>query len=328
VLKPEWWFAGIAISVLGALGCVRRQPDQGGAHARARLRAAASLAAGAAALAETAGYGRGARICSRCRLLWFGDTLIAGFAVLAALMLGAALALPAILERVLALGEEAAQKPLARWFWADSRQQLSGLSLALMALLLALAVNVGVATMVESFSRTFVTWLDGRLASDVYVFAKDDKQAGEIRAWLRERPEVQAILPTSRADGNSPASRSRCLASSITQPTADYWPLLESAPNAWARLRPGDAAFISEQLARRMKLAIGDRIEMPATSGNWPLEIVGIYADYGNPKGQITVNYAALTALSRTSADPLWAARRAVTDSGADIGDAGKIFAR
>jgi putative ABC transport system permease protein len=29
--------------------------------------------------------------------------------------------------------------------------------------------------------------------------------------------------------------------------------------------------------------------------GDWPLEIIGIYADYGNPKGQITVNYAALT---------------------------------
>ena len=34
---------------------------------------------------------------------------------------------------------------------------------------------------------------------------------------------------------------------------------------------------------------------MPAPGGNWPLEIVGIYADYGNPKGQIAVNFAALT---------------------------------
>ena len=105
-------------------------------------------------------------------LLWFGDSLIAGFAVLAALLLGAALLLPAILERALALGERSATQPLQQWFLADSRQQLSGLSLALMALLLALAVNVGVGTMVESFSRTFVTWLDGRLAADVYVGAK------------------------------------------------------------------------------------------------------------------------------------------------------------
>ena len=90
-------------------------------------------------------------------LLWFGDSLVSGFAVLAALLLGAALGLPAILELVLAFGQRTAHRALAVWFWADSRQQISGLSLALMALLLALAVNVGVGTMVETFSRTFIS---------------------------------------------------------------------------------------------------------------------------------------------------------------------------
>src|SRR4029077_1031970 len=63
----------------------------------------------------------------------------------------------------------------------------------------------------------------------------------------------------------------------------------------WIRLRPGDTALVSEQLSRRLKLRLGDRIEVPTPGGNWPLEIVGIYADYGNPKGQIAVNFAALT---------------------------------
>ena len=53
-----------------------------------------------------------------------------------------------ILEIVLSVGQRSAAHPLSVWFWADSRQQLSGLSLALMALLLALAVVVGVSTMV------------------------------------------------------------------------------------------------------------------------------------------------------------------------------------
>jgi putative ABC transport system permease protein len=211
------------------------------------------------------------------------------------LLLGAAQALPAILERLLALGERGAVRPLSQWFWADSRQQLSGLSLALMALLLALAVNVGVGTMVESFSRTFVAWLDGRLAADVYVSAADNKQATEIKAWLRERPEVQAILPGSRADAQLAGAPIEVLGLPDHATYRNYWPLLQSARNAWIRLRPGDAAFVSEQLARRLKLSIGDKIEVPAPGGDWPLEIVGIYADYGNPKGQIAVNYAALT---------------------------------
>jgi putative ABC transport system permease protein len=75
----------------------------------------------------------------------------------------------------------------------------------------------------------------------------------------------------------------------------NHWPLLSSAGNAWIRLRPGDACFVSEQLARRLKLAIGNHIDVPASGGNWTLEVVGIYADYGNPKGQVAVNFAALT---------------------------------
>src|SRR5262249_36568224 len=150
----------------------------------------------------------------------------AGFTVLAALLLGAALLLPAILERVLSLGERAATLPLPKWFFADSRQQLSGLSLALMALLLALAVNVGVGTMVESFSRTFVTWLDGRLAADVYVSARDDKQATEMKAWLRERRDVQAILPGSRADTQFAGAPIEVLGLPDHATYRDQWPLL------------------------------------------------------------------------------------------------------
>ena len=228
-------------------------------------------------------------------LIWFGDSLIAGFAVLAALMLGAALILPMILEIVLSLGQANAQRPLHVWFWADSRQQLSGLSLALMALLLALAVNVGVGTMVESFSRTFLVWLDGRLAADVYVNAASEAQATEIRAWLRERGEVTAALPGGRADTQLAGMPIEVLGLPDHSTYRDNWPLLESANNAWVRLRPGDACLVSEQLARREKLSIGNRIEVPAPGGTWALEIVGIYADYGNPKGQIVVNFAALT---------------------------------
>jgi len=294
-LRSEWWIAGLAISVLGALAAaaasllkaarlpvlVAAQPQ---AWQQAQQRWLIVQSAVALAVFTAAGF-----------LLWYGDSLLSGFAVLAALLLAAALLLPAILECVLSLGQRTARRPLAIWFWADSRQQLSGLSLALMALLLALAVNVGVGTMVESFSRTFVGWLDGRLAADVYVSAKDDAQAIAIKAWLRGRPEVEAILPGGRADAQFRGAPIEVLGLPDHATYSEHWPLLESTANAWVRLRPGDTALVSEQLARRLKLGIGDRIEVPAPGSNWPLEIVGIYADYGNPKGQIAVNYAALT---------------------------------
>ena len=294
-LKPQWWIAGVAISILGALAAAAaslakalRLPLLATAQPYAWQQAQRRWLTYQSALALAA-------FAAAACLLWFGDSLISGFAVLAALMLGAALILPMFLEFMLSLGQRYARAPVSVWFWADSRQQLSGLSLALMALLLALAVNVGVSTMVESFSRTFLVWLDGRLAADVYVNAANDAQATEIKAWLRERPEVEAILPGGRADTQLAGAPIEVLGLPDHATYRDNWPLLQSADNAWIKLRPGNAALVSEQLARRLHISIGDRIEVSASGGNWALDVVGIYADYGNPKGQITVNFAALT---------------------------------
>ena len=198
-------------------------------------------------------------------------------------------------NRALARASAARSARLHVWFWADSRQQLSGLSLALMALLLALAVNVGVGTMVESFSRTFLVWLDGRLAADVYVNAASDAQATEIKAWLRERREVTASCPAAAPRRSLPACRSKCWACPITRPIATTGRCSNPRTMPGSGCAPATPCLVSEQLARRLKLSIGDSIEVPAPGGTWPLEIVGIYADYGNPKGQIAVNFAALT---------------------------------
>ncbi len=293
-LSPQWWLAGLLISVLGALLAAAASLLKAG-----RLSVLASaqpqawrqeqrrwvMLQGIAALAVFA---------TAFGFLWFGDSLLAGFAVLAAILLGAALALPLLLELVLAAGENQARGALAGWFWADSRQQLSGLSLALMALLLALSVNVGVGTMVESFSRTFVSWLDARLAADIYINAADDAQAKAITAWLRERRDVIAILPGGRAETQFAGAPLEIFGLPDNATYRDRWPLLQSAGDAWTRLQKGEAAFASEQLARRSRLSLGDVIEVPTPHGGWTIRIVGIYADYGNPKAQIAVNFDAL----------------------------------
>jgi putative ABC transport system permease protein len=294
-LKREWWIAGILISIAGALLAAAtslakavRLPVLAAAqpHAWQQAQHRWLMFQSTLALAVLAAAGL---------FLRYGDSLLSGFAVLAALLLGAALVLPAMLELALSLGQRRARQPVAVWFWADSRQQLSGLSLALMALLLALAVNVGVGTMVETFSRTFVSWLDGRLAADIYLNASDAAQANEIKTWLRQRPEVEAILPGGRAEVQIGGAPVEIIGIADHATYREHWPLLQSTANAWGRLRAGDAGLVSEQLARRLKVGLRDRIEMPISSGDWTIEVVGIYADYGNPKGQIGVNIAALT---------------------------------
>ncbi|NEW88251.1 ABC transporter permease, partial [Rhodopseudomonas sp. WA056] len=294
-LRPEWWLAGIAISILGTLAAASaalikaaRLPVLAAAQPYAWQQAQhrwliVQAAAALAVFAAGAGF------------LWFGDSLLSGFAVLAAILLGAALGLPAILGLVLALGEKLARGPLTTWFWADSRLQLSGLSLALMALLLALGVNVGVGTMVESFSRTFQRWLDGRLAAEVYLNAANNQQAAEIRTWLKGRPEVTALLPGARTEVKLQGQPVELIGFADDATYRDHWPLLEHTKDVWDRVARGNAALVSEQLWRRLGVKLGDRIVVPTDRGPWPVEVVAIYADYGNPRGQLGVAFDALT---------------------------------
>lgn len=293
-LQPQWWLAGIAMSVLGALAAAAASLVR---MARLPLLAAAQPYAWQQAQRRwlwRQGVLALVMLVAAIGILLFGDSLVAGFAVLAALLLSAALALPVLLDSVLRLGGKGARNALPAWFWADSCQQLPGLSLALMALLLALAVNVGVGTMVQSFSATFVRWLDGRLSADVYVSAANETQAAEIRRWLAARSDVDAVLPGARTEVQIEGAPVEIMGLADHATYRANWPLLRSVADGWDRLHAGDAAFISEQLSRRLHLDVGSRLRIPAPGGDWSVDVVGVYADYGNPKGQLAVNIDAL----------------------------------
>ena len=289
-MAPEWVLAGLAMSLAGAVV----------ASAQALIRvvrlpllvSAQPLAWRMAQQRWLVWQGGLAGVAFAVAVLSYltGESLIAGFAVLAGLLLGAALLLPLMLSIILRAGEQAARRPVTLWTWADSRQQLSGLSLALMALLLALAVNVGVGTMVGSFEGAFHRWLDGRLVAEVYVAAKDDARANEIDAWLRHRSDVGAVLRSARAETKIGGEVVELFGLADHTTYRTLWPLLESRGDVWDGVRDGNVVLVSEQLSRRLGLRLGDEIRIPASGGDWIVHVAALYADYGNPKGQIVVN--------------------------------------
>lgn len=289
-LSPQWWLAGVAVSVLGAL-----LAGVGSVLRAARLPLLALAQPQAWRLAQRAGLRRQAIVAGLLGVLglgcWqWGNSLPSAFALLAALLLAAALLLPALLEAALGALARVCRRPLPQWFIADSRQQLPALSLALMALLLALAASVGVGSMTEGFRRTFTGWLDQRLSADLYLTPRDTAQALQISAWLAQQPAVSAVLPSWRLEwrlGQWPAQVQGIIDHGYYR---THWPLLARSPQAWEQLAQGAAVMLSEQLARRLGLGLGDRLPLPGQT----LTVVGIYADYGNPKGHVLINADAL----------------------------------
>nr|WP_238941278.1 ABC transporter permease [Jannaschia sp. Os4] len=288
-LAPAWWLTGLGMAVAGAalaggqsLWQLARLPVLAPAMPRAWARARA-------ATLRRQGAGGVALLAAAALLGAFGQGLGAGFALLGALLLGAALLLPPLLVAALDGLSRLVRGPVAEWMVADARQQVPGLSLALMALLLALAANVGVGTMVGSFRETFTGWLDQRLAAQLYVTGADEAQAREIAAFVGDRADVLPIVSVQTDVAGAPGE----LFGQPDHPIfRDEWPLLDAVAAPWDRLHAGEGALLNEQTARRMDLWAGDAVDLGGTA--W--EVLGVYSDYGNPRGQAILGLGAFDA--------------------------------
>jgi putative ABC transport system permease protein len=279
--RAAWWLPSLGIAMGGAV-----LAGVGALRALARMPLLASAQPQAFAMARNGGLVLAAMVLlvTAGGLAVWGRGLIAGFIMLGALLIGGALALQTALSWALRLCGAGARGPVAQWFWADTRQQLPNLSLALMALMLAMAANVGVSTMVSSFRLTFVGFLDQRLSSELYVSAKDAAEGARI-AQVAGR-YATALLPIVSAD-TTVAGQPAQIYGVIDHPTyRDNWRFLHSAPEAWVTLARGQGVLINEQLFRRAGLSLGERL---AITPDLLLPIVGIYGDYGNPIGQVIV---------------------------------------
>lgn len=287
-LSFTWWLGGIAISLLGVLlaginTLVRaaRLPVLALAQPEAwRAMQANWLRRQAAAAVVLVLIGL---------LAWrMGSTLAHAFAMVAAWLLAAALLLPVVLDLILAAVMRLGRGPLTLWFVADSRQQLPALSLALMALLLALGSSVGVGSMTEGFRQTFVGWLDQRLAADLYLTPNSTEQGLQMQVWLQGQPEVVGVAARWRAQATLPVGIVELQGVEHGTRMPSHWPLLQAAPNAWQDLTTQPAAMLSEQLARRLDVGVGDTVQLPVVH-HQELRVVALYADYGNPRGHMLV---------------------------------------
>ena len=288
---PLWVLGGLAIALAGTaiaaasgLWSVARMPLLASAQPRAWARvSAARLRLQAIAGATLLALGLAAPLLF--------DGLLAGFALLGGLLMGAALCLPAALAALLGLAARRAATPTSEWFWSDTAQQLRGLSLALMALLLALATNIGVGTMVGSFRLTFEGWLDQRMASELYVTARSEDEAARLRGWLATRSD--AVLPIWSVDQEILSAPAEIYGVADHATYRDHWPAIRGGPEMWDQVHGAGAALVNEQLFRRNDLEIGQTVEL---APGWSAPIAGVYSDYGNPAGQVVVANAELEA--------------------------------
>ena len=87
------------------------------------------------------------------------------------------------------------ENPILKWFFSDTLKQVKRISLSLNALMLSIAVTIGVDNMVKSFEETFSIWLDKRLITEMYVRADSDDLAIKISRETIKEKNVINVYP-------------------------------------------------------------------------------------------------------------------------------------
>lgn len=224
-------------------------------------------------------------------VIGFGGTLlvVVGFALLSSISL-------VVLMRVFVPLTSRLFGMIGRMAPRNLVNALSRTAIAVAALMVAVAVTIGVGLMIDSFRSTVVVWLEQTLQGDVYISVPDfsatrasaviDPQVIEtIQNW----PGVARVDTLRSATVDSPLGLINLAATENDNISAErqYVSLQGPAGEVWQAMRAG-SVLISEPLANRLGLheAAGEiRLYTPKGWRDFPVH--GIYYDYTSSEGTV-----------------------------------------
>jgi putative ABC transport system permease protein len=208
--------------------------------------------------------------------LLFDGSLLGGFAAIAAAGVLTLVAIPRVLGGLKRLAVRPATRYVARrglLARIGLREMLwhpGDLSVAIGALVLALATSVAMALMVDSFRLDFEAMLDQRVVHDVFVRGDRDQSLNDLADRLEALPGVSRVQRYGRADRTFSGRR---VVVGFTRFDAR-----EGGRYGLNGTLPQGQALVSERLARDLALAPGDVIELEAMA----FPIAAVFPGYGD----------------------------------------------
>ncbi|MGR5219358.1 FtsX-like permease family protein [Vibrio parahaemolyticus] len=200
------------------------------------------------------------------------------------------IAMPLLLPKSLSLLAQWAQRRtssgLVQYMFAELRELVAPLSLAMMALLLAVTANMGMNTLVGSFESTLKQWLEQRLHADIYV-SPSQSQMSDVERALEQFEGVEQVYKQFYV-------RDSVLGLPVLLGTKDATTLEQtmvfksSIPGFWPQFYSGKVVAISEPMSVKLKLTLGSELPEDVLP-DVPLNIGAIFHDYGSPNGEVLI---------------------------------------
>ncbi|MBF0277292.1 MAG: ABC transporter permease [SAR324 cluster bacterium] len=235
-------------------------------------------------------------------LLWISshDLIIVYIAVFV-MVLGFALLMPIITVLLVNLAS-----PLMQFLFKSPgilaargvKTELSRTSVAIAALMVAIATSVGVGIMVESFRHAVVHWLTSSLQADIYLTSTVLTSQRTPTFLAPDFIEKASGLPGVKYVGTLRQTNVRTGEESMRL-TAFNLPLPEQQifrfksvreERIWEKFQNEDITLISEPLSYRLNLDVGDSVPIQTPLGPRLFLVLGIFYDYGREKGYASIS--------------------------------------
>ena len=175
---------------------------------------------------------------------------------------------------------------------------LSRTAPAIAALVVAVAVTVGLGVMIQSFRGTVVEWLDHTLQADIYVSPPSPVSSRAegaldeaVVARLSALPGLAGRSTYRSTEMITEEGLLRLVALDLDPRGEAAFRFLEGdAPAAFAAFRGEGAALVSEPFAYRRRIAVGDSIRLETDGGPAVLAVAGVFRDYGSEQGVVMMS--------------------------------------
>ncbi|MDF1824515.1 MAG: FtsX-like permease family protein [Verrucomicrobiales bacterium] len=180
----------------------------------------------------------------------------------------------------------------------EGRHRLTAAGLAV-----AIGMSAAMGILVASFETTLTGWIQQLLKADLYVAAAGTNSVTNGNTLSASTWEMIEDIP-----GVSGTDKIRRYEVSVQENNfflggVDYnddpdrflqlmWlepPALKGPASLETRSGEAFPGWASESLARRFSLEVGSRIPLPTAEGERPIEVAGIFAEYGNETGTLLV---------------------------------------
>jgi putative ABC transport system permease protein len=175
--------------------------------------------------------------------------------------------------------------------------ELSRTSVAIAALVVAVAATVGVGVMVDSFRTTVVSWLESQLQADVYIQppssvarTADSELEPELIEVLKATEGVERAGSVRSVDVRTNFGTDNLVAIDHGEAAKEAYQLKSGEDNFWQRYDSEDLIMVSEVYAYRKGVGLNDTLVINTDSGDVPFIIKAINFDYASDIGTITMN--------------------------------------